>query len=110
MQDPKAIPFSGIPERDGYVLMWVRSDEAKNINKVELDGEKTETIFWALEVTGLSRNTLTHKLDHFRDVLDVDKGGCVYFPYNSGSPWKFKAEEFIAFVQKHKKEFMKAKR
>lgn len=106
MQEPETLPF-GIPEKDGYVLAWVRKDKLKDLISKPAD-EGIELFPWACEIAGCSAPTLVKKLDRYRDVLDMDKGGCVRYSTGSGSPWKFSAPEFRKFVLEHKKEFAKS--
>lgn len=109
MQEPKTLPFNGIPERDGYVLAWIRKDQLKQINDISSDVE-IERMPWALQVTGIkSRTTLVPILEDYRNILDVDNGGCVYYPGSKGVPWKFVSSDFRKFVLKHKRVFTKAR-
>lgn len=106
MQEPETLPF-GIPEKDGYVLAWVRKDKLKDLISKPAD-EGIELLPWACKIAGCSAPTLVKKLDRYRDVLDMDKGGCVRYSTGSGSPWKFSAPEFRKFVLEYKKEFAKS--
>lgn len=107
MQEPAIEPFKGIPERDGYVLTWIRKDKLNELTNTTID-EGLELLPWACKIAGCSAPTLKKKLFRYRDVLDMDKGGCVRYSTGSGSPWKFQAPEFKEFVLTHKREFMKS--
>lgn len=107
MQEPKALPFNGIPEKDGYVLTWVRKDKLDDLVNEPVD-EGLESMKWACKIAGCSAPTLKKKLFRYRDVLDMDNGGCVRFSLGHGSHWKFSAPEFRKFVLNHKKEFAKS--
>lgn len=106
MQEPEVMPF-GIPEKDGYVLTWVRKDKLDDLINEPIDKD-IKLMPWACKVAGCSAPTLKKKLFRYRDALDMDNGGCVRYSTGSGSPWKFSAPEFRDFVSKHKKEFMKS--
>lgn len=105
MQQPETLPF-GIPEKNGYVLTWVRKDKLQDLVSKPVD-EGIELLPWACKIAGCSAPTLKKKLFKYRDVLDIANGGCVYFPKARRIPWKFEAPEFKKFVLQHKKEFLK---
>ena len=107
MQEPDVEPFQGIPEREGYVLTWIRKDKLHELND-KANNVGMELLPWACKIAGCSAPTLKKKLERYRDVLDMSNGGCVRFSTGSGSPWKFQAPEFRKFVLQHKKEFAKA--
>jgi len=107
MQEAETLPFDGIPERDGYVLTWIRKDKLNELNDVSVN-EGLELMPWACKISGCSAPTLVKKLDKYRNVLDMSNGGCVRYSTGHGNPWKFQAKEFREFVLQHKQDFAKA--
>ncbi|MDK1716601.1 DUF771 domain-containing protein [Dellaglioa algida] len=71
--------------------------------------EADKQIMWdlkkAIEVTGFSKKELTMILQSFKQGLDVDHGGCVYYPYNGGK-YKIESSKFIKFIRVNFKRIM----
>ncbi|WP_119325675.1 DUF771 domain-containing protein [Companilactobacillus musae] len=107
MQEPKTMMIDFGNGLETYVLTPI---DEYNQQQAEKSKDHTfENLSWALKTTGIkSRNTLIPKLERYRDQLDVDNGGCVYFPEARRKPWKFYPKEFKEFIERHKKEFMKS--
>jgi len=110
MQEPVAMKLEGAEVRKGYVLALIRQDKWDDINTVKPDQNNIGRMKWAHEVTGIkSYEGLTGVLFKYRKQLDIDNGGCVYYPSSKGNPYKFLKDEFLEFVNNHHEEFMKAK-
>ena len=107
MQEPKIMTLDFGNGLETYVLTPIDEyDEQKQ----RVDDDEIKLRPWAQEITGIkSYNTLIPILIKYRDVLDVNNGGCVYFPDGPRKPYKFIAKEFKEFVLRHKREFAKAK-
>lgn len=106
MQEPKIMTIDLGNGLETYVLTpeneWYEQQAEKSKDHT------FENLKWAYKTTGIkSYNTLVPLLESYRDQLDVDKGGCVFYPGTSGKLWKFYPKEFKEFIERHKKEFMR---
>ncbi|WP_025025269.1 DUF771 domain-containing protein [Companilactobacillus nodensis] len=109
MQEPKTISMDAGNGVENYVLIPKQQWEKEHLQKVA-DDKEIKLRPWAHEITGIkSYNTLIPLLNHYRKDLDINNGGCVYFPNKPGVPYKFVAGEFKDFVIRHKRVFTKAK-
>lgn len=79
-----------------YVL--TPEDEYDEQQANESKDHTFEDFKWAMKLVHRSRNTLVPLLDRYRDQLDVENGGCVFYSGKSGKPWKFYPKEFEEFV------------
>lgn len=78
---------------DGYEIIETEKRE-------QLEADKQ--IIWeagkAAEVAGLTKKDLYKVLTVFKPQLDIDKGGCVYYPYG-GSKYRIESLGFTKFVR-----------
>lgn len=67
-------------------------------DRLEADQQITWDLNKASQVTGLTKSDLSTVLQKFKQQLDIDNGGCVFYPYNGG---KFCIESlgFIQFIR-----------
>lgn len=109
MQEPKTIVMNLGDGSETYVLTPKKEWEQERKQRA-FDDDEIKLRPWAHEVTGIkSYNKLIPILNHYRKELDIDNGGCVYFPDKPRVPYKFIAKDFIEFVRRHKRIFTKAK-
>lgn len=80
----------------------IRTEERE---RLEADKQIMWNLNKAVEVTGFSKSELTTILKYFKKGLDVDHGGCVYYPYNGGG-YKIESEKFIKFIRVNFKRIM----
>lgn len=72
--------------------------------------EADKRVIWdvnkATEVIGISKKDMYKVLEVFKPQLDMDKGGCVYYPYG-GSKYRIESLGFIKFMRNNFARIMK---
>jgi phage pi2 protein 07 len=81
------------------------------IKKVELDklkNKELEGVYWGMkeleERVGKKQNWIKSNilyLPRFKQLLDVDSGGFVFYPKSQGQTWAFQANKMVAFLDNH---------
>lgn len=72
--------------------------------------EADQQIIWdlnkACEVSGYTRVDMTKILQVFKKQLDIDNGGCVFYPY-AGGKYRIESLKFTQFLRNYFPKIMK---
>jgi phage pi2 protein 07 len=67
-----------------------------------------QKIWWTMKdlenATGYSDDWLKDKIllrPHYKKILDLENGGCTYYPEKRGEKWLFLAKRMEEFLEKH---------
>ena len=100
LQKIKADIVITIPED----MVLIKRVEYKELKQNELSG-----VYWSMKDLENHINKKSEWIkenmlypERFRKVLDVNKGGFVYYPETKGQPWSFQAIKMAAFLDNKK--------
>lgn len=87
------------------------------ISKVELEELKKDQlagVYWSMKElerrTGRKSEWIKENIllpSKFRNVLDIERGGFVFYPKSKGQTWSFQANKMAAFLDKNFKDIFK---
>lgn len=68
--------------------------------QLEADRQVVWDLNKAVEVTGYTKKDLAIILRAFKKRLDIDNGGCVFYPYHGGK-YSIESFQFTQFIRKN---------
>ena len=80
--------------------------ETERREQLEADKRVIWDVNKATEVIGISKKDMYKVLEVFKPRLDIDHGGCVYYPYG-GSKYRIESLGFTKFVRNNFARIMK---
>ncbi|WP_162619218.1 DUF771 domain-containing protein [Latilactobacillus curvatus] len=86
---------------DGYEII-----ETEKRERLEADKRIIWDINKAAEISGITKKDMYTILQQFKPQLDIDNGGCVYYPYG-GSKYRIESLGFTKFMRNNFARIMK---
>lgn len=86
---------------EGYEII-----ETEKREQLEADKQVIWNVNKAAEIAGLARDDIYKILKKFKPQLDIESGGCVYYPYD-GSKYRIESLGFIKFMRNNFARIMK---
>lgn len=86
----------------------------KKVELEELQEQKLIGVYWKMSdleqrvgrKSGWIKENILYP-PRFKKILDIEKGGCVYYPKSQGETWSFQANEMARFLDRHFREIFK---